>query len=92
MPGLAGQSRDYLMSANVISKSPNSLALGVPLIACTRRAAPETGRGGLVYHFAQSLAIPIPDTGMLYSLLSNQKNMLCFLLCLLLFADEATPC
>ena len=47
-PGLADQSRDYLMSAHVITKSRNSRALGVPLLACTRRAGPETGPGVLV--------------------------------------------
>ena len=41
MPGLAGQSRHCLMSAHVINNNPNSL--GVPLLACARPVAPETG-------------------------------------------------
>ena len=39
------------MSAHAIGKSPNSLAFGVPLLACTRRAAAKTGLWGLVYFF-----------------------------------------
>ena len=74
MPGLAGQSRDYayLMSARIISKSPNSLALGVPLLACTRRAAPGTGPWGVIYLILQSPTTPIPDTDMLHSLYQTQ--------------------
>ena len=38
------------MYAHVVGKSPNSLALGVPLLASTRRAAAKTGQGAkLVY-------------------------------------------
>ena len=56
MPGLAGQSRDYLTSAHVISKSPdNSLAFGVPLLASTRRAPPETGPAVLVYYLYNTI-------------------------------------
>ena len=36
---LGGRSRDYLIYAHVIGKSPNALAFGVPLLACTHRAA-----------------------------------------------------
>ena len=48
MSTLAGRSKDYSMSTDVISKIPNSVLLVVPLLAFTRRAALETGPWVLV--------------------------------------------
>ena len=52
LPGLAGQFREYLMSAHVISKSPDSLALDVPLLTCTRRDAPPDWSWGARLHIS----------------------------------------
>ena len=69
MPGLAGQSRDYLIivSAHVSYQQEErqlARALGVPLLACTRQAAPETGPEVLVWRFIQFTTAQIPGTDM----------------------------
>ena len=72
---LGGLSRDYLMSAHVVGKSPNSLALKVPLLACASRVAAKTGLGELVYFFPlQSPVTPIPDRRASFSI-SNTLNI-----------------
>ena len=55
-----------------MGKSPNSLAFGVPLLACTRRAAAKTGLGGLVYLFPYNPLGPRFPTDMLHSLYQTQ--------------------
>ena len=68
------QSRDYLMSAHVIGKSPNSLAFSVPLLARTRRAADKTGLGGLVYFSPYNPLGPrFPDRHASFSISNTMK-------------------
>ena len=79
VPGLAGQSRDYLMYAHVISKSPNSCALGVPLLACARRAAPETGPGAVAYLSYNPLQPRIStQTCLILSIEHNKHHIVCY--------------
>ena len=66
--GVAGQTSDYLMPAQVISNRSNSVALGVPFLASTRRAAPETWSRGTRLPFLRSRTTQIPDTDMLHYL------------------------
>ena len=56
------------MSAHVLGKSPNPLAFGMPLLACTRQAAAKTCLGGLVYFFPTIPWDPDSPTDMLHSL------------------------
>ena len=73
MPGLGGQTRNHLLPTHVISKSPNSVALGVPLLARTRRAGPEKWFRGTCLPFLHSpMMTQIPDTDMLHSLYQTQ--------------------
>ena len=92
-PGLPGQSRDYLMSAHVVGKGPNSLALGVPFLACTRRPAPETGPGRLAYLFLQTPATPISDTDIrsMLSIKCNKRIALSVALCSRVFLQTKLP-
>ena len=63
------------MSAQIIGKSSDSLAFGVPLLACTRRAAAKTGVGGLAYFFPYNPLGPrFPDIHASFSI-SNAISM-----------------
>ena len=77
IPSLAGQSREHFMSAHVVSKRPIPLALGAPLLACTRRAAPDAGPGVLVRLFLQFTTTQISDTDMRHSLYQTQQTSIC---------------
>ena len=63
------------MSAHVIGRSPNSLAFGVPLIACARRAAAKPGLGGLVHFFPYNPLRPrFPDRHASLSIKHNKHR------------------
>ena len=51
MPGLASHSSNYLMSVQIISKIPKSLAFGMHLLTRTQRAQRETDPGVLAFKF-----------------------------------------
>ena len=74
LPTLADQSRDYLMSAHAVSKSPNSFSLGMLLIACTQRAASGTGLGFDRLPFLQPPTTQICDKDMIHSLYKTPKH------------------
>ena len=66
------------MSAHVIGKSPNSLAFGVPLLACTRRAAAKTDLGELVYFLpTQSPGTPIPRQTCFILYIKHNRHRFC---------------
>ena len=82
--------RKYRMLAHVISRNSLSLALGVPLLGCTRGAAPDADPGELVHLFPYSPATPIPYPDVVHSLDSKTKKSFVICFVVLFFSDTAT--
>ena len=70
------------MSAHVLSNCRNSLALGVPLLACKRRASPDTTINNDHFFLYNSLQLRYTTQPcFILSVIRNEHDFVCYVVC-----------